>query len=324
VVKLPSGPKASFLDGNGKGLNVFTPPLNDCEPRSPAVVMHEFATNPDEKSRTQLHVAMPNTWAPGLKFGVDHAFAERTVPMPHLQIFARDLPGLSRADRFRIALRGDFEPYGKLVLEAIQEAEKIRGKAFDGEINLFGAGLGIKTLGAAKYLAEHSDYQVGAVTLMNLIISDDFIAKKGLDYAGRTKVGDTADITVPSDWRSIPESLVRREVGLKSESSMRRRQAAAILGNPACTIALLRGKRAAEYIDALMNLGATITVAQAANESLTSKTNMWLPGQDAQFHYVSIVGVDGTKPGMATNEQDTLAVTVNQLGIANHIHRMAK
>jgi len=292
-------------------------PLNDGKPESSIGDIYRYATQNGDMSRNR---AQPNSWGPLTKLSIDYELGvAQGKPMPRLQIFSRDIPALSRAER-RQLVSGDMTPFGRLALAGIRRAEQESGQQFE-RIHFFGAGMGGKALGAAEAVATGSDYEVGSVTLMNLTMNEDNAGALLAKYATRSKVGEANDLTVPADWVPLLEPLIRREIdGRGAELGMRIRNVKAML-NALATTAIVNAKQAPRTIETLMEQGATVTVANAVNEAMVQETNKALPQNDDQFHYVSIVGVEGKKVNMMSNEQAALVATVSNLGIANHLRR---
>jgi hypothetical protein len=110
---------------------------------------------------------------------------------------------------------------------------------------------------------------------------------------------------------------MRREIdGKGAEFAMRLRQVRA-MADISYMWAMTRSRHTAQDIEDLMNEGIPGTIANAHNSSMTLKTRGFLPAGDAGLNLVDIVGVEGKKVGMMSNEHSALVALVQGIGLRN-------
>lgn len=316
-------------DAKTTDLEVVLSPANDGAPQSSHVTLFEsIITNPKPNGK-DIRLAQPNSWGPATKLDIDYEFGHAEgLGMPRLQIFAPEAKAFTREQRKQIA-QGDMTPYGYLLKLALDDANRIMHEEYDHpgfqRLHFFAAGMGSKALGAAVEMAQASDYEVGAVTLQNLSISDDSLAKFARNYAGRKTSGEAAKLLLPAGTVRIPEPKARQQIDrTKPEWQMRARQAEALGPHPWMVRAIMKANRANEYIEILLENGATLTVANAFNEPMVAQTKDHLPQGESKVNLIDIVGVEGKKVGQIANEHAGLVAVVSANGLKNHLLRTAQ
>ena len=315
-------------DAESTDLLVVMSPLNDGKPETSPEALAEFVTLDHQPTFADIQRARPNSWSPATKLDVDYEFGHAEgIGIPRLQIFSRELPALTAAERRKVA-DGDTTPFGRLAELGIEAAStrkhQLYGNGGYKRIHLFCAGMGPKALGAAVHLLQTTDYEVGSVTAMNLAIGQESTAKLVHDYAGRRTVGEAAQLILPPNYQKVAEPLMRREIdGHGAELAMRARQVRAMLLNPLAQRGIMHSKQSPRDIEELLGKGVTVTVANAFNEAMVERTASYLPEGDPNFHYTAIVGVDGKKVGQIANEHSALVAVVSNLGLRNYLQRRA-
>lgn len=298
-------------------ITVVFSPLNDGRPMSTPEDIHHYVSG--EHTAHDKKKAQPNSWGPLTKLAISHDFAAAEgFGTPHLQLFAPEVPALSREERRQIA-QGITLPYSRLAIEALHEADMTRraltGKGFE-RVHLFCAGMGSKALGAAAGLLK-SDYNVASVTVQNLSIGKTTPFELQGKYAARLMIGDASSQRLPTGYEPIFEPLIRREVdGYGAENAMRLRQAAA-LWHWRVVMGVMGTEQPARDVETLLEHGVTVTVANAHNEAMNDQTERYLPLGADRFHYADILGVNGQKTGQAENEHATVVAYVESLGKRN-------
>lgn len=312
-------------NANAKSLLVVTSPLNDGRPLSSAETMADFVDN-ISPSRAEIRKAQPNSWGPATKLDATYELLHAEgMDMPALQLYSRVAPWLFTAHERASMIRGDFRPYGRAVVSAIQAAEQRKHEVYGtggfDEIHFFGAGIPQKAIGAAQHLTEHyaDDYNVKSVTAMNLVL-DQKAGEALRNYGSRRMVGEASDLILPEGFSMVPEPQMRRDIEPKGvELAMRTRQVRAML-DLSVTLGMLKsGAATAAAFETLMQNGTHVTVANGSNEGMTERTSSYLPGEDSLFNYIDLVGVEGKKVGMAANEHVGAVAVVAAQGIRNSL-----
>ena len=303
-------------------LLVVTSPLNDGPPASTAEEMSRYVRNPDPDT-TQIRIAQPNSWGPVTKLDTAYEFLNvEGANLPVLQVFSRVPPrALSLSERAQLWRHGDLDGYGRVVHEAIirahQELQLEGGPGID-KVHFFGAGMAHTAIAAARYVADKQDhYEIGSFTAMNLMLSEAGILRMGRDYSVHQHTGEASDIVLPPGYSRVPEPVMRREIdGKGAEFHMRWRQLRAML-DISYMLAARRPSPTVDNIEALMEEGVPGTIANAHNSSLTADTRGFLPIGDAGLNLIDIVGVEGKKVGMMSNEQAALVALIMGVGLRN-------
>ncbi|HZL07622.1 MAG TPA: hypothetical protein VFC50_00310 [Candidatus Dormibacteraeota bacterium] len=306
---------------NSSDLLVVTSPLNDGPPETSAEVMARYVAN-HEPTRAEINEAKPNAWSPATKLDTGYEFINvEGLEMPVLQIFSRVPPrALTVGERARLLGAGDHAGYGRIALEGVRQADRmLREAGGDGirRVHFFGSGLAHNAIAAARYFAgEQNQYEPSSFTAMNLILGEK-LSTMGADYSVRQHTGEAAKIILPPGYRRIAEPIMRQEIdGKGAEGAMRGRQLRAI-ADLTYTLSLPRSKHTAKTIEELMDLGVPGTIANAYNGSMTANTRHFLPVGEAGLHLVDIVGVEGKKVGMMSNEQASLVALLMGVGLRN-------
>ncbi len=312
---------------DSRELIVISSPLNDGPPETSAEVMARYVLNP-EPTKAEIARAKPNAWSPATKLDTAYEFLNvEGANVPVLQIFSRVPPrALTVGERARLLAAGDHSGYGRVALAGVQEADRrLREAGGSGieKVHFFGAGLAHNAIAAARYFAAEQDqYEVGGFTAMNLIMGER-LSTMGVDYSVRQHTGEAAKIILPAGYRRIAEPVMRQEIdGKGAEGAMRWRQIRAI-ADLTYTLSLPRSKHTAKTIEELMDRGIPGTIANAYNGSMTARTRDFLPIGEAGLNLVDIVGVEGKKVGMMSNEQASLVALVMGIGLRNAGHEAA-
>jgi hypothetical protein len=223
---------------------------------------------------------------------------------------------------------GDMTPYGELSEKPIAEAERIMREIYGisdfrfDRLHFFVAGMGAKALGAAAYHLALGEREPGAITLMNFSLGEQSMAKLTKNYTGREMIDEDSKLILPEDYVRVPEFTALMELD-DAELAMRIRQGKALL-NWRMVMAIMNAKRGVDYLENALEHGSTVTIANGAQEAMTSQTKSYLPVGDERLHLTDIVGVDGEKVGMAANEHGTALALVSNLGLYNHLNRVDK
>ncbi len=301
---------------NARQLVIHTSPLDRCLPTSDAPTIYRFCSQTTE---VNLKEAGPHSHRGLANFDtIDQVSrAEGLGEIAHLQLFTPEWKAMSFLQRMRVA-RGDAHPYGELALQALEFAEQRYGRSFD-SVHFFGAGLGLKALGAADYFTSHNIREVRSVTLMNFAVDPNPL-RALYNYMAKSTSGSPSEQQLPSDHVRINEfsiALVLDKAG--AETAMRTRNIQA-LRHILMLSSLISARRAPEYISNLLDAGASMTVANAINESLVQRSlNRIGPATEhPRFHTIDIAGVKETKTGMQTNEFFALTALLVHLGLKNH------
>lgn len=306
---------------DARELLVVTSPLNDGPPESDAATMAEYVRT-DNPDRAHIRDAKPNSWGPATKLDIGYELLNvEGVNMPVLQIFSRVPPRALRLRERAALLAGDHSGYGRVALAAVEHADKkLKEAGGNGieKVHLFGAGMAHTAIATARYMAkEQDDYEVGGFTAMNPILGEGNMARMARDYSVHQYTGEPAEIIIPPGYVRIPEPLMRREIdGKGAEFAMRLRQARA-MADVSYMWAMTRSKHTAQDIEDLMNEGIPGTIANAHNSSMTLKTRSFLPAGDAGLNFIDIVGIEGKKVGMMSNEHSALVALIQGIGLRN-------
>jgi hypothetical protein len=303
-------------------LLVITSPLNDGRPKSSPRDLNEFITNPNP-TRRDVKNAQPNSWSPATKLDIAYEFLNvEGVNMPVLQIFNRVPPlTMSLRERAKLLAKADFEGFGRVALEGIEFFDFIRSGYYGSpkikKVHFFGAGMAHNTAAAAHYLQTRQDkYAVGSLTMMNLVMGER-LAKMLPDYSVRQHAGEAAKVILPPGYTRIEEPIMRQEIDRKgTEFAMRKRQVRA-LADLSYMQGIARSSNTQRKIEELIQDGTVVTVGNAYNGTMTAATNERLPVGEKGLHLTDIVGVEGKKVGMMSNEHSALVALMIAIGIKN-------
>jgi hypothetical protein len=316
--------KRDERDTQTRDLLVVYSPLNDGKPESEPATITQHVTD----GTISKNAAKPNSHRPAVKLDGDYEFGHAEgMGMPRLQLFAREAPAMTHEQKRRVAA-GDMTPYGELSEKPIAEAERIMREIYGisdfrfDRLHFFVAGMGAKALGAAAYHLALGEREPGAITLMNFSLGEQSMAKLTKNYTGREMIDEDSKLILPEDYVRVPEFTALMELD-DAELAMRIRQGKALL-NWRMVMAIMNAKRGVDYLENALEHGSTVTIANGAQEAMTSQTKSYLPVGDERLHLTDIVGVDGEKVGMAANEHGTALALVSNLGLYNHLNRVDK
>ncbi len=299
-------------------------PLNDGRPEAIKELKRFVLKDKSDITARDIKHAQPNSARPLIKLSLAYYFGQtQGLGMPYYQLFAREVPALSHAERRRI-MSGDTRPYGRLGGEAFDDAKRRKHEAYGTTgglkgLHIFTAGMGTKALGAAVEILEtRPDIELRSVTIQNTPLNGKKATEQLSNYMESRTVGPASTLVVPPGYGRVEEALILRDIGQKAEPNMRRRQLRA-MANLGVLIGLqIRTGQAAGYIEKLLNAGVTMTIVSSLNEAMVEQTEMLIPVSGNRLHRTWIVGVNGKKTGMIANEQGGVIAITNNLGPRNY------
>ena len=305
-----------------RDLVIHFSPLNDGLPSSNPKDIHRYCSRTTD---TDKETAQPNSWRPLANFHAKATLSKiEELNIAHMQIFFPEWLAMSLARRRQVAL-GDAHPYGQLAERALDLAEERYGHSFE-RVHFFGAGLSLKAIGAADYFQRSGIREVGSVTAMNFAVDPNPV-RALFNYMLRSTTGKASDLLLPPNFQRVDELSIATVLDkLGAEKGMRKKQIQAFRKFMILS-ALVSARKAPDYLENLLENNVTVTVANALNESLVARSLQRI-GQNAtthpRFHDVKIVGVEGTRTGMMTNEFFGLSAVVSTLGLKNYFEDQIK
>jgi hypothetical protein len=311
-------------DAESDEIMIVTSPLNDGKPKSDADAMVEFINTPDP-SFGQIATTRPNSWSPLVKLDIAYQVSEASGrPMPHLQLFSRLSPhALSIGERAKLAI-GDYSGFGRVAIEAIQYVNEIRnveGKTPVRVAHFFGAGIGQRALGAARYALENqAEFEVGSAHAMNLALHRGLVGG-AVDHFQQRKVNEPSDIIIPPRHVRIEEPQVRQDTDQHGSDTLQLwgRQFWAMKDLLATTLPLmLCYEPTVDDVETLMAGDVPVRVTNGLNTGMTINTLRMLPIGDPRLRYSTIVGLEGQQVGMMANEHAGVVATVMPLGVRDY------
>ncbi|CAN5132657.1 hypothetical protein BH09PAT3_BH09PAT3_1160 [soil metagenome] len=305
-------------DDHSNELMILTSPLNDGKPTSKVGTMMQYlqAAKP---SFMQVAKAKPNSWNPVTKLAIGHDLAAASGrPMAMAQILSPVPPrAMKFKDRLKL-IQGDYTAYGKLAATTIDHVNKQREAAGNKEkitkVHFFGAGIGQRAIGAARYIHENYEgVEVASVHAMNLSLHR---GPTGLvDHVLQREVDQPSREIPPMTFRKIAEPLMRREIDRRGDTlHVIGRQLNAARHVAATLWPLFRAyKPTVEDIGVLLDAEVPVRISNSRNVSMAANTRRLLEEHDGRFEYTDIVASPGKKVGMMANEHAALvAVLMNQ------------
>lgn len=325
-----SGVVASFAHdarvANATAVNIEFSPLNDGVGESEPEVVFAHIESDGETPRA-MH-ARPNSHRPSSKSNMVYETRNAEgIAIPTLKIYAPEASMMTAEQRRRVA-KGDMTVYGEIAEEALAHALEILkneyGNTSVNELHFSAAGMGAKALGAAAYFAKTSDkFSVGSLDLMNLSVGDQSTLERASTYAGRKLEGDESKLILPDNFKAVKEFDILTDLDKKTELAMRIRQAKA-LKNFLMVSSIMNARQANEYIELILDDNkSVITIGNGLNEPMTRQTPESIPRGEQRIHFVDIVGVEGKKVGMASNEVGVALAALNVIALKNyHNHNL--
>lgn len=319
-------------DRSSDELMLVMSPLNDGKPTSSVKRLMRYI-GADKPSFKEVSDAKPNSWSPLTKLSIGHDFiAAAGNPMPTAQVLSPVAPrSMTFADRWNL-VRGDYTAYGKLAQQTINyvnEQRRIEGKNPVTKVHLFGAGIGQRALGAARYLEqeyakENSDIKVVSAHAMNLSLKRG--TKTATDHVLQRKIASYTPTIVPKVPVRIPEPKMRQEIDRRSDSlRIIGRQLNAFRHIFATIVPVMFAyKPTLKDIDYLIESGINVRISNARNVAMGSNTLKLLAKRDGQFAYTDIAPVADEQAGMMTNEHAALVAVMMSLGPRDATERTAR
>jgi hypothetical protein len=303
---------------------VVTSPLNDGRPKSSADAMVRYI-HTEEPSFWQIAATRPNSWDALTKLEVGYHINRLSGrPMPTIQIFSRVPPhALTLSERGRLA-KGDYSGYGRVAYEALNYVNDLR--RLDGQkpirrVHGFGAGIGQRVLGAMNWLATNQDtYEVASAHAMNLALRRG-ASGTALDHTLQREVNEPSGIVIPAGHVRIDEPQIRKDIDHRGSDTLQMfgRQAWAIKDLAATTLPfMLAYKPTVRDVESLLSKGIPVRLTNGLNVGMAINTLNLLPITDPGLHYSTIVGIEGQKVGMMSNEHVGVVGVVMPLGVRDH------
>jgi hypothetical protein len=281
--------------------------------------------NTDDPSFMQIAMAKPNSWGPAVKFDIGFRLREAMGrPMPGMQLLSRLRSRAMSAHARRLLWEGDYTAYGEAVMEGIEYVNDQRhqaGKTPVTRIHLFGAGIAQRALGAGRYIAESQDHiEVASVTAMNLSLQRG-VKGVALDHMTQAAINEASQVTIPPGHVRIEEPLLRQDTDHHGSDTLQMygRQAWAIKDLAATSLPFAtKYQPTLEDIDVLLDAGVPVRLVNGLNVGMAIHTLHLLPVGDSRLRLSTIVGTEGQKVTMMSNEHAGVVAVAMSLGIKDY------
>lgn len=315
-----SGPE----DADSDEIMLETSPLNDGPPRSSADAMIRFI-NTEEPSPWQIAAARPNSWGPAVKMDIGSQLrAALGRPMAGAKLYSPVRPRAMSMDGRRQMWDGDYSAYGEVslhLLRHINEERRRVGKTPIRKVHLFGAGIPQHTAGAARYMAEEQDeFDVASVTLMNLALQRG-IKGTTLDHMTQAAINEASNVVIPESHVRIEEPLERQDQDHHGTDTLQMygRQVWAIKNLATTTLPfMVRYEPTVRDVEKLMDHDITVRLVNGLNVGMAIHTLHLLPVGDRRLRVSTIVGIEGQKVTMMSNEHAGVVAVAMSLGIRDY------
>ena len=315
-----SGPE----DAESDEIMVATSPLNDGRPRSSADTMIRFI-NTEDPSALQIAAARPNSWGPAVKFDIWYQLSQAMDrPMAGLQLFSPMRPRAVSVDNRQRLWEGDYSAYGEAIVHTLRHVNEERrrvGKMPVAKVHLFGAGIAQRAAGAARFMAEEQDeFEPVSVALMNLSLQRG-VKGTMLDHMTQAAINEASKVNLPSGHVRIEEPLERQDQDHKGTDTLQMygRQAWAIKDLAATTLPFMtRYEPTVRDIEELLGAGIPVRLINGLNVGMAIHTLHLLPVGDRRLGISTIVGMEGQKVTMMSNEHAGVVAVAMSLGIRDY------
>lgn len=313
-------------DAESDEILVVTSPLNDGAPTSGDTDMIRFI-NTRDPSPWQISNARPNSWGPVTKLDIGFQLNQAMGrPIPMLQLFSPIRPRAFSGEERRQLWNGDYSAYGRAAVEAIHHINGLReqqGKTPVRKAHFFGAGIPQRALAAARYTHEQGEVETASATAMNLALRRG-IKGTALDHLTQAAVNEASGVAVPEGHVRIDEPLQRQEQDHRGTDKLHMygRQARAIKDLAATTIPFATKYRpTVEDIETLMDADVPVRLVNGLNVGMAINTLHLLPVGDPRLRLSTIVGTEGQKVSMMSNEHAGVVAVAMALGINDYEQR---
>lgn len=305
-------------------IGIESSPLNDGRPKSSADRMIQLINTP-EPSFAQIALARPNSWGPLVKLDTGFEFGHAAGrPMSRLQTFSR-VPPRAMTARERLAMwQGDWAAHGRIALEGVKYVNAIRrqqGKNLIRKAHFFGAGMAQKALAAAAYFAERQEetgIEVASVTAMNLALRRGVVGT-AIDHMRQRKINEPSGVPIPEGHVRIEEAQLRKQTDKHTDTlQMYGRQAWAIKDVSQTWAFMTKYLPTVRNVETLLDYDVAFRLVSGLNVAMTANTLRHLPIGDRRLKFSTIVGIEGQKVGMMSNEHAGVVAIAMQLGIKDY------
>jgi len=307
----------------GNEMLVLFAPFSDRQPKSDAKTIHEYITYNEHFGEFYKETHAPNSWNQITKSAANFEFLEAAnMGMPVLTIFSPVPNSAYSPNEKKQIKKGDFTPEGRLVEEAVEEAQlQLRELGIHQTVDTLhvsGASLGAsKAIGAAASKRLGSKFNISSVTAQELIMGPHSKTDLLDRYAFHSKVGTKShEALTLRDYPVLRETAMRRAIDAHGSEklSMYGRVAYSMFSQQKALKGITKPDQTANHIQHLLDEGTKVLVASAENSSVSRQTQSYLPGGREKF--VTLRANNGDRLGHEVNEYVALSALVIALNIA--------
>lgn len=318
-IGVPTAYLTTDMDGDSTELMLATSPLNDGVPKSSAERMIKYIYTP-EPSFLDIALAKPNTWGPITKLdGGYQVMARSGKPMPTAQLLSRVPPMAFTLEERAALAQGDYRCFGRIALAFVKDINVSRaldGKALIDTVHFFGAGIAQRAIGAAAYFESEQDtFKVGSVHAMNLSLRRGVSSVK--DHVSQRGVNEPSRIDIPDHFVRIDEPKIRQDIDHRGTDTLQMlsRQAWAIKDLAATTLPFMMAYRqTVGDVELLLDRGVPVRLTTGMNVAMAQNTVHLLPVNHKNMHLSTIVGLEGQRVTMMSNEHAGVVAVAMALG----------